>query len=255
MAGDKFERIEKKFWMNPDQCREMMPVLRTFMKEDIYGYSEIRNIYCDSDDYYLIRRSNEKPQFKEKLRIRSYSDFAPDAEVFVEIKRKVRGIGYKRRICIPYAMVEPLLRGEHISCDNPQIEQELHEFIRRYHPRKKICLNYSRIAMVGKEDPSLRITIDRNIRYRIYETERDLYEETFPVLEDSSLALMEVKAHGSLPGWLVANLSGLKIYSSSFSKVGNCYTKYIAPTHYYGVGNMEYEQQKQLIYQERNALC
>ena len=98
LANDTFERIEKKFWMTQEQCNQMMPVLQTYMKEDVYGFSNIRNIYCDTDDYYLIRRSNEKPKFKEKLRIRSYSDFTPESEVFVEIKRKVLGIGYKRRI-------------------------------------------------------------------------------------------------------------------------------------------------------------
>lgn len=40
------------------------------MVPDQYGRTVIRNIYFDTDDYRLIRRSIEKPAYKEKLRIR-----------------------------------------------------------------------------------------------------------------------------------------------------------------------------------------
>ena len=70
-SNDKFERVEKKFWMNAHQCEEMKKVLLEHMTVDKFGLSKIRNIYCDSDDYYLIRKSIEKPKFKEKLRVRS----------------------------------------------------------------------------------------------------------------------------------------------------------------------------------------
>ena len=43
------------------------------MALDRYGRTTIRNIYFDTDDYRLIRRSFEKPAYKEKLRVRSYS--------------------------------------------------------------------------------------------------------------------------------------------------------------------------------------
>lgn len=228
-ANYTFQRTEKKFWMSPEQFDRMMPVLQTYMKEDVYGYSKIRNIYCDSDDYYLIRRSNEKPQFKEKFRIRSYADFAPDTEVFVEIKRKVKGIGYKRRIKVPFCQAERLLQGEEIACDCPQIESELAAFIARYHPKKKIYLSYERIALAGKEDPSLRITLDHNIRYCPYQEQLDLERESRPLLSDTSRVLMEVKAPGRLPGWLVTSISYAAVYPSSFSKVGNCFTRFVAP--------------------------
>ena len=38
----------------------------------ICGKTTVRNIYYDTDTYLLVRRSIEKPVYKEKLRIRSY---------------------------------------------------------------------------------------------------------------------------------------------------------------------------------------
>ncbi len=39
---------------------------------DAYGEHTICNIYLDTSDYRLIRRSIEKPVYKEKVRLRSY---------------------------------------------------------------------------------------------------------------------------------------------------------------------------------------
>lgn len=42
------------------------------MRPDEYSHSSIRNLYLDTPDFRLIRRSLEKPVYKEKLRLRSY---------------------------------------------------------------------------------------------------------------------------------------------------------------------------------------
>ena len=47
------------------------------MALDQYGRTTIRNLYFDTDTYRLIRHSIEKPTYKEKLRIRSYSQAMP----------------------------------------------------------------------------------------------------------------------------------------------------------------------------------
>ena len=48
----------------------------------------ICNLYFDTADYRLIRRSIDSPIYKEKLRIRSYGPVAPESTVFVEPKKK-----------------------------------------------------------------------------------------------------------------------------------------------------------------------
>ena len=241
MGNNTFERIEKKFWMNEQQCKQMESVLLEHMEVDQYGRTTIHNVYCDTDDYYLTRKSIEGPYFKEKLRIRSYSGFDDDAIVFVEIKRKLNGIGYKRRLEIPLSQLDDLMSGRKINTENTQIEKELNEFVNRYHPNPKVYLTYERVAMFEKgqnghtdhmahmEDQGLRITLDRNIRYRIFTERADLTRATSPVMDDESMVLMEVKAPGCMPEWLISEMSRLKIYHTSFSKIGTCYTKFIAP--------------------------
>mgnify|MGYP002514764460 CR=1 FL=1 len=93
-----FKRFEKKYLLTLEQKEKLLKEMAGHMKLDEYGQSTIRNIYFDTDDYLLIRRSIDKPSYKEKLRIRSYKKATPDSETFVEIKKKFDCVVYKRRI-------------------------------------------------------------------------------------------------------------------------------------------------------------
>ncbi len=225
----RFERIEKKFRMTAEQYRMLLPVLEAQLQHDDFGTSTICSIYYDTPDYTLIRRSIERPLFKEKLRLRSYGIPGNDDMVFVEIKRKLNGIGYKRRISVPFGEAKKLLRGEAIGCGDPQIGSELLAFIDRYHPQPAVYLTYRRYAMTAKDDPEFRVTIDRDLKYRISEVEYPSEEGMMPVMEDGSLVLMEIKALGAIPLWLTDEMSRLKIFQAPFSKIGTCYTRHIAP--------------------------
>ena len=228
-AKFRFERIEKKFRMTDDQYRALLPVLEEHFKRDSYGEVIICSIYYDTPDYAMIRRSIERPPFKEKLRLRSYGIPAETDMVFVEIKRKLNGIGYKRRIRVPFSEAKRLLRGEPIQCDDPQIEQELLQLVARYRPQPMVLLTYRRYAMTAKDDPELRLTVDRDLRYRLRDPESPGEDGTEPVMDDAFSVLMELKALGAIPMWLTDELSRLRIYQAPFSKIGTCYTRHIAP--------------------------
>ena len=68
-----FKRYELKYMLTLEQKAKVLATMEPYMKLDKYGRTTIRNIYYDTDTYLLIRRSIEKPAYKEKLRIRSYS--------------------------------------------------------------------------------------------------------------------------------------------------------------------------------------
>ena len=66
------------------------------MTSDEYGHATIRNIYFDTPDYRIIRRSLERPVYKEKLRLRAYRQVVPQGRVFAELKKKYDHVVYKR---------------------------------------------------------------------------------------------------------------------------------------------------------------
>ena len=66
ISNNVFERYEIKYLVTNRQRRIIMEAMQSRMKPDDYGKSTICNIYYDTPDYYLIRRSLEKPVYKEK---------------------------------------------------------------------------------------------------------------------------------------------------------------------------------------------
>ena len=89
-----FQRYEMKYLLTPDQKEAVLRAMQPYMEPDRYGRTSIRNLYYDTDNYRLIRRSIERPVYKEKLRVRSYGRAEPDGVVFAELKKK-----YKHTAC------------------------------------------------------------------------------------------------------------------------------------------------------------
>ena len=68
-----FCRYELKYLLTYEEKAAVLSAMDKYMQLDQYGRTTIRNLYFDDDSYRLIRRSIEKPAYKEKLRIRSFS--------------------------------------------------------------------------------------------------------------------------------------------------------------------------------------
>ena len=84
---DVFRRREIKFLLDPEQCRAVEEAMAQHMVPDAYGPSTVCSLYYDTPDYRLIRRSLDKPVYKEKLRLRCYGIATEDADVFLELKK------------------------------------------------------------------------------------------------------------------------------------------------------------------------
>ena len=93
-----FKRYEKKYLVTQQQYNALAKVFAARMVPDRFAESTISNIYYDTPDFRLIRRSLDRPAYKEKLRLRTYRTPGADTEAFVEIKKKYDHIVYKRRV-------------------------------------------------------------------------------------------------------------------------------------------------------------
>lgn len=219
-----FERVERKFLLTPRQYEGLMRVLPEYMQVDQYGESTILSLYLDTEDSLLIRRSLEKPVYKEKLRLRSYGVPREMDNVFLEVKKKVRGVVYKRRICLPLAQAMECLAQGSVPAAGGQIGREIAYMLRRYRLRPAVLLAYDRTAYAELE-PSpnrLRITIDRDIRSR--QTDLDLrLGSAGESLLAPGMRLMEIKTAHAIPLWLCAALDQNEIRPTSFSKYGRVY--------------------------------
>lgn len=217
-----FQRVEKKYMLSPNQYEQFISEIKPYMQLDEYGLHTICNIYYDTMTNELIRTSIEKPEYKEKLRLRSYGIPGDDSTVFLEIKKKFNGVVFKRRVSMQHdeamAYIESGIRPDFEN----QILFEIDYFMQHYKPIPKLFLAYDRMAYFGRQDSEIRMTFDRNIRSRPYDldlTHGDYGEK----LMDEDNVLLEIKVPMAYPIWLTKILSKLEIYPVSFSKYGNIY--------------------------------
>ena len=252
-----FKRKEIKYLLSSEERNALLPILEAHMEPDAFAHSSISNLYYDTPDFRMVRRSLEKPMYKEKLRLRSYGTPENTSTVFPEIKKKAMGIVYKRRISLPYQEAVSFLSGQQIAstdtcngttqqiastdmcngttqqvtstdmCDGTtrQILHELDWMLASYKDLSpRVFLSYERDSYKGISDSSLRLTLDQDILFR---TDRlDLREGAFGeaiLLPDQTL--MEVKISNAAPLWLAQALSEIGIFPVSFSKYGRAYER------------------------------
>lgn len=217
-----FQRYEFKYLVNAHQLQAVLSAMTPHMIPDEYSHSSIRNLYLDTPDFRLVRRSLEKPVYKEKLRIRSYSRAGAEAPVFMELKKKFLSVVYKRRISIPQNQALQCLAGTELWPDS-QIGAELAYAADYYKTlRPVVFLSYERDSFRGVEDAEFRVTFDTDIRYRQEELTLDSDTWGIPILAPDQV-LMEVKVSGGLPLWMAHVLSEQGIFRTSFSKYGTAY--------------------------------
>lgn len=224
-----FRRHELKYILTKEQKEHILKAIDSYMKLDQYGRTTICNIYFDTENYRLIRRSIEKPDYKEKLRVRSYLNQNAENKVFVEIKKKYEKVVYKRRIAMREEDAWQWLNGKRHSEIDSQIAREIDYFLAYYGNLKPaLFLSYEREAYYCMDGGDFRITFDENILCREEEITFQADIGGIPILEEGKV-LMEIKCSGGMPMWMAEILSREKIYKTSFSKYGTAYQNIIYP--------------------------
>lgn len=234
METKVFDRVEKKYLITSAQKKKLLKTIKKYMQPDGYHKSEVYNIYFDNDNYDLIIQSIDHPEFKEKLRARSYGGYD---RVFLEIKTKIKGIdanvGYKRRVMITHKDFAELVDGKttlvelsarSIENNNDlQIAKEVDYLISHFNLKPKILVYYDRESYKGEDN--LRITFDENLKYSHQNLSFIKGKRDKIYFKDKRNIIMEVKAHGIIPLWLAEIMSAEKIYPQQFSKIGKVYEK------------------------------
>lgn len=235
MHEQVFSRVEKKYLITKQQKAKLLKTIRKHTQKDGYFCSSVYNLYFDNDNYDLIIQSIDGPEFKEKLRARSYAGYD---RVFLKLKTKLKGgeanVGYKRRVMITRKEFIEFINNNTTLLDlanrnaqdfnNIQIAKEIDYLIQHFDLKPKILITYDRESYKGEN--GLRITFDENMHFRdknlnFIKGKRDkIY---FKNIKKNTI--MEIKAHGMLPLWLVKILSTEHVYPEQFSKIGKVYIK------------------------------
>ena len=227
MAIEVFNRYEHKYLINLHQFDIIKRLVEQYMVLDAYNKNyepyTISNLYFDTTDDFLIRTSLGKPKYKEKLRMRAYGIPKADAHVFLEIKKKFKGLVNKRRTELKlgeaYEFVKSKKAPKLKPYMNVQVLHEIEYFMSCYELSPKVYIAYDRIAYFDRADADLRISFDFNIRSRRHDLALESGDVGSPLLP-GTMCLMEIKTATAKPLWITHMLASLDITRTSFSKYG-----------------------------------
>ena len=240
MAIEVFNRREVKYMLNDDDKAALLSIIGDYMDCDPFNkdgktYS-ISNLYLDTDSDELIRKSLEKPDFKEKIRLRSYGMVGLGDKVFLESKKKFNGLVNKRRTnfilrdayryfedgTIPANPVQE--NGKRLKM-NMQVMKEIDYIMHFYRLKPKVFIAYERYAFFEKNNSDFRLTIDTNIQTRRSDLRLDSPAYGKQLLQKGQW-LMEAKAFKAFPLWFTHFLAERRLFKTSFSKYGTEYREH-----------------------------
>jgi hypothetical protein len=216
-SASYFKRYEQKYLLSQDQYRDFMDQIGWAFQPDKYGPSTIYSVYYDTPDRRIINRTFTKSAYREKLRLRSYGIPGPKDNVYIELKKKYKGITYKRRFPVNFEALESLYTLPPPPAEEGGLFDEFNYFYQRYPLKPAFFISYDRIALESREDNRLRLTFDTNIRWRDENFDFSYGTLGCPLLNPNE-CLMELKTVEPIPFFISSNLTKNRIFPTSFSK-------------------------------------
>jgi SPX domain protein involved in polyphosphate accumulation len=218
-----FKRYEMKYLLTSEQYAAVSGAIACHMRPDPYGEYLVQSLYYDTENWDVIRTSMKKPIYKEKMRLRRYGgSINKNAPTYLELKKKYRGVVYKRRTAIPNGIYATTDVKNYVSEGTSQIARELAFYLRNHNVSERIYIAYRRDAYVSGEG-SLRVTFDTRLCFRTDMLDFSHPGEGWAVLPPDT-TLMEIKTSAGVPLWLTQILSDKMIYPRPLSKCAVCYT-------------------------------
>jgi SPX domain protein involved in polyphosphate accumulation len=189
------------------------------------GYYVNESLYFDSPDFDFFFHKIEGVKLRKKVRIRRYGNRGPWEKLFVEIKRRNGQYIEKARFTIEPHLLPSLFNTSHrelyaqnlkpLEC---QVYNELLSLARLFQLRPILFIRYIRRSFWAEGDERLRITFDSELGYDTVNHDCLRPLENINHILDGDQVIMEIKANGSVPFWVLELIQEYECKMIRFSK-------------------------------------
>ncbi|MBU0558653.1 MAG: polyphosphate polymerase domain-containing protein [Bacteroidetes bacterium] len=230
-------RLEYKYLVDSRYLNDLRKDLLPFVNADSFSSSgdipeyTVRSIYYDTNSLRFYHEKIDGIKIRKKVRIRAYNDLNNDSTVFLEIKRKNENYISKNRSQVKYHKIDELLSTGDIEGfilhedDADRAMNDASMFLHQIYThslKPTVLVVYDREAFFSQFNSSLRITIDKNLRYTPFPSTSELYEDGAMINAMPSYLILEIKFYNGFPGWLQRILQKYQLSRSAVSKYTIC---------------------------------
>jgi hypothetical protein len=236
------ERFEFKFLLGAAQHDTLFSLLERGLKPDLQGgptgVYPVVSLYYDTPDRRCYWEAWRKMPSRRKLRVRVYGStdgrIAPTS--FIEVKHKVDGLGFKRRVQTDLQNALALVDGggveEGLSPEELRTVLETRHMVGIEGFAPSCTIRYLRHAYWlsldaleegavkdGQRTAPLRMTLDSGLMTRFDQLEPEPDDRRFSVeLLATGTRVLEIKGNGAIPFRLALLLARAGIRSTGMSK-------------------------------------
>lgn len=226
-------RHERKYLVSINLLARLRKRFEPFIVADTYSESQnqfpeytVRSVYFDSPDTFSYFEKIEGLKDRKKFRVRGYGKLNKESIVVLEIKKKVEDRVAKNRAFVPYSEVREMLRNGNLSkFSNTLSELDIQNSsrflfnLKRYHLRPQTLIVYDREAYHGKFDQGVRVTFDKNIRFKSSPSLMDLYSDFGLIRTWKGYFILEIKYFDSeMPSWSKSIIKEFQLKNEALSK-------------------------------------
>lgn len=238
----RFRRLELKYFLPERWIHGLIEHVTPFTAIDPHLRDEgrgrtrypVTSLYFDSWDLQSWAEKEGGQLARRKIRLRTYEPtFREGGPNFLEIKRRYDAVVLKDRARLGDAALAAMRTGGRlrdvlatIDPDTP-LAEEANLLASWFNLRSTALVRYQRIALVAREDPRVRITIDHELE-GAWRPATIVGEASYRSLDSiiatgltgiaGRYAILEVKTDGALPGWLHAAIRDLELVRTAYSK-------------------------------------
>jgi len=227
----QLQRFELKYVASESLARAARDFVRAYLVLDENGVGKpdfsypVHSLYLDSQRLTLYHETTNGNRNRFKLRIRFYDD-SPDSPVFLEIKRRCDNAILKQRCPVRKTAVSRILAGQSPSSDDilsnePKHRLALDRFVQHVaelHARPTGHVAYRREAWISPHDNSVRVTIDRDVRFDARLTPQFSTQMNTPVNVFDDKVVVEIKFTGRFPTWFAEFVRSFGLRQRSAAK-------------------------------------
>ena len=221
-------RLEYKYIVPISQIDVMRQQLLTYCELDPYSKKNdgnqytVKSIYLDSKNLKDYYDKLEGVNRRKKVRIRGYNEVTENSKVFLELKKKIGSHVYKNRATIIYSELQNFLETRNIELiTTKNLREDAEKFLYHYSRGSlspMTLVTYEREAFFSKFDKTLRLTFDKNIRFKKADNLDALFSDDCYEVINNEFFVLEIKFATGFPDWLQKIIFSHKLTRKSFSK-------------------------------------
>ena len=210
----QLQRLELKYQIGEDVALAVRDFVSSYLELDEFGATRpnlsypVHSLYLDSPTLATYRHTINGNKNRFKLRIRFYENRA-GAPVYLEIKRRVDNAILKQRGAIRREAVDRVLAGQLPDPNEvaSSVPRHLVAIQRFFTLQSELCarpvahIAYLREAWMSPRDNSVRVTMDREVRFEPDPTTRLEATMEDPIVVFGSRVILELKFTGRFPNW------------------------------------------------------